>query len=731
MRKKLLALLLCAALLCGASLPALGAEGTADAQLSQVTQAVKDVLGLDTTAYGSFQGERYEGALAPTWSLSWSGDAGSLYIEALEDGKILSYSLVEAQTEESYGGRESLPALPQGDEDAALAAAQAFLGQVLEAGLETAGDLETGSAPSLYGDSYRFTGTILLRGLPSPLRFSVTVRGSDCTVTRFSRDALETSCLGGVPAAAAETGEAEAAALLESTLSLRLEYVLPEAESTHAVLRYLPDPSHEFYVDGETGELVDLTELRQKMYGGASGGEAPEESAPSADADAGNAALTPAEQEGIQKLEGVLSSQALDQRLREEDAYGLGRYELVNASYRLIEGEEDQEDRVECTLRYSRTGEDGTWGRTFTVDARTGEVASLWSSAPWDEDREPALTEEEAQARAEAFLQSFAGDRWEHLALYEGARAALLDGGTGNAPFYTFTFARQENGYFFPTHSYTVGIDAADGSVSSLAFQYEEDVTFDDPQGIVDAEAALDAWMGTYDVALGYLYVPAPLDGGTAEEEKLAQMGYAYHDRLRLGYALERTGSGLYLGVDAKTGEPVEQESAPGAAGLAYEDLEGHWARETVERLAGYGIGYDAARFQPDKALTQWELVCLLYSTSYGAVDPEEEDSGFRDQVYAAAYRMGALTREARDDGAALTRAQVVRMLLDAAGFGQVAGLEGIFTCAYTDPETIPAGELGYAALAQGLGLVTGTYAGDRAATRAEAAVLLERLMDR
>ena len=510
MRKKLLALLLCAALLCGASLPALGAEGTADAQLSQVTQAVKDVLGLDTTAYGSFQGERYEGALAPTWSLSWSGDAGSLYIEALEDGKILSYSLVEAQTEESYGGRESLPALPQGDEDAALAAAQAFLGQVLEAGLETAGDLETGSAPSLYGDSYRFTGTILLRGLPSPLRFSVTVRGSDCTVTRFSRDALETSCLGGVPAAAAETGEAEAAALLESTLSLRLEYVLPEAESTHAVLRYLPDPSHEFYVDGETGELVDLTELRQKMYGGASGGEAPEESAPSADADAGNAALTPAEQEGIQKLEGVLSSQALDQRLREEDAYGLGRYELVNASYRLIEGEEDQEDRVECTLRYSRTGEDGTWGRTFTVDARTGEVASLWSSAPWDEDREPALTEEEAQARAEAFLQSFAGDRWEHLALYEGARAALLDGGTGNAPFYTFTFARQENGYFFPTHSYTVGIDAADGSVSSLAFQYEEDVTFDDPQGIVDAEAALDAWMGTYDVALGYLYVPRP-----------------------------------------------------------------------------------------------------------------------------------------------------------------------------------------------------------------------------
>ena len=68
-------------------------------------------------------------------------------------------------------------------------------------------------------------------------------------------------------------------------------------------------------------------------------------------------------------------------------------------------------------------------------------------------------------------------------------------------------------------------------------------------------------------------------------------------------------------------------------------------------------------------------------------------------------------------------------MLLDRAGYGKVAALEGIFTCASTDPDTIPEGGLGYAALAQGLGLVEGTYAGTRTATRAEAAVLLYRLM--
>ena len=92
---------------------------------------------------------------------------------------------------------------------------------------------------------------------------------------------------------------------------------------------------------------------------------------------------------------------------------------------------------------------------------------------------------------------------------------------------------------------------------------------------------------------------------------------------------------------------------------------------------------------------------------------------------------MGALTRGDRDDGAAVTRGQLVQSLLDAAGYGPVARLEGIFTCAYPDRSSIPAAELGYAALAQGLGLVSGAYNGSAQATRGQAAAMLCRLMDR
>ena len=520
--KKLLALLLSAALLCGTALPALADSETADARLTQVTQAVKTALDLDTDAYTDFHGDSAEDALAPVWYLTWTGDAGSLSIEALEDGTVIYYSLSEyIETPEPLTG-SALPSFPSVDNGAATAAAQSFLDKVLDKGVESA-ELELTRSPDLNGGDYRFSADILLNGLPSPLSLSLTVRAEDLEVIRFSRDVLANSCLGGIPSAVPAASEAEAAALLRATLDLRLEYVLSDDDPTRAVLRYLPEYGHDFYVDAATGELIDLTELESGMFQNGMGAGAANdtaESAPSASPEEG--ALTAAEQAGIQKLEGVQSKETLDAGLRSVTEYGLTDYELVGASYTLLEGGEDTEDRVTCALQYSRSAGDGVWRRTFTVDARTGAVESLYSRGPRNEERKPALTAEEAQVKAEAFLETHYPDHAGHLELYNSSTDSVAEG----YPFYSFTFARQENGYFFPYHSYTVGIDSTDGSVSSLSFTYTEDVTFDDPTGIIDAEAALDAWLGTYDVTLGYLYVPEPLTSGDTAQDKLLQLGF-------------------------------------------------------------------------------------------------------------------------------------------------------------------------------------------------------------
>ena len=92
---------------------------------------------------------------------------------------------------------------------------------------------------------------------------------------------------------------------------------------------------------------------------------------------------------------------------------------------------------------------------------------------------------------------------------------------------------------------------------------------------------------------------------------------------------------------------------------------------------------------------------------------------------------MCALERGERDEDRAITRGELVTCLLDCAGYRAVARLEGIYTCTYRDAVSIPADELGYAALAQGLGMIQGSYDGARVATRGELAVMLCRLLER
>lgn len=714
--KPMAAWILTAALAVGLVLPAGAAETGQDAQLSQVTQKVKETLELDTSGYDSFSGECYDQRFVTQWSLRWEGDQGQLSIDALEDGTVVGYYL-----DREEGTQTGLPAYPQGDSAQALAAAQDFLDKALTPGLETA-VLEESQSQQLGRNEYRFNGGILFHGLPSPLTCTVEVDGESGLVTYFYRDISYGMYVGEVPDAKPAVGQDAAAQTLKGSLSLKLEYVLPEDGSGQAVLRYVPDSRDEYYVDAQTGALVNLTELERNMGNkGMGAGGSGEDSAASESAPTANGSLSQAEQEGIQKLEGVLSSQSLDGQLRGEERYGLSGYTLDWASYRLVEDQEEGAERVLCTLRYLRPGEGASASRTFTVDARTGQVEELWSYLPWYKDSKAAVTQTQAQEKAEEFLDSFCPDYAAGLALYEGP-----EGESGSQ--YRFTFARQVNGSFFPEQFYQVNISAQDGSVCGLFYQYDPSVTFDSPDGIITPQQAQDAWMGTYTVTLGYLQVPEKLEAGDPQSQLYLQLGMESFYALKLGYGLEREADYSYLGVDGKTGQVVRQESGS-ESWLTYSDLSGHWAREAIEALAQYSVGYDGGTFAPGQAMTQFDLVALLFSVERYPLNPDTATQEERNTAYSAAYRMGALTPEERRDDAVLTRAQAVKLLLNAEGLKNAAQLTGIYTCTYTDRSAIPAGDLGYAALAEGIGMVQGTWAGDRAATRGEGAVMLHRLL--
>lgn len=723
--KKLLSLILALALTCALAAPA-AAAGTADERLSTVTAQVKKMLGLNTDAYTEFYGDLDDDPLSPAWYLEWYGEDGSLSVSATEDGKILNYSR-SAMTSASVSNRFA-PTFPEGDRESAKAAALAFLDKVLTKGESAVLDEERGAAVRLGATRYRFYGEILINGLSAGLSFSVAVSCADNEVVSFYRDDLGGSILGSVPSSTAKIPVKQASAALRDTLAMRLEYVSVEDGGSRAVLRYLPESGDEYYVDASSGELVNLNELYRKAEGGIFGemgvtGGTTNESA-SSDTAAG---LSPAEQEGIAKLEGVLDRDTLDSKVQTVLNLKLDGYALSTVSYTVDREEgEDGVTSVTASMVYGRQVGDRVWRRTATVDARTGELLSLYSSARLPEGTERTVDAATARKATETFLACIAPDRFAKTALYSSHDALESE----STVSHSFTYAQQENGYFYTDNAIYVGIDSTDGSISSYSKYFDDAVTFDSPEGIISMDAAIDAWMNTYETTLQYILVPAAIDFSQPEYAPLADMGYEYLYKMVLGYKLER-GDYLY-GIDAKTGEAVGPSGTTGDDTISYSDLTGHWAREKIETLARYGVGFAGGTFQPGKALTQLDLIALLLSTEGYLYQPEEEGSA--DYLYERAYSMGMLKKEARDDSALLTRAQTVKLILDATGYGHVAQLEGIFRTGFSDDVSIPAAYYGYAALAQGLGVVTGAPGGkflpNTGATRAEAAVMLYNLMN-
>lgn len=723
MKRKLLSLFLSLSILGGAAVPVVSAQ-SADQRLSAVTAKVKTALDLDTASWPEFYGELDESTLAPTWQLEWSGPDGQLSVSATEDGKILRY--YNSTDQNTFNpGYSTGPAFPAGNRDSARTAAEAFVKKLLAAG-ETVTFREQGR-DRLSTSSYRFNGEILINGLSAGLSCNVSVRCADNKVVSFDRDSLEGSVMGAVPASSAQVGQDAAAQTLRSTLNLRLEYALKDRDGKQAVLRYLPEETDDYYVDAGTGRLVNLTEIYENVEedGGSAmfNTTAGEEPAAAAEGAADSAkSLTTAEQTGVSKLEGVLDRDTLDKKAREIKALGLEPYKLSTANY-TVSREED--GKVSAVLRYGRQVDGASWRRTVTLDAKTGELESVSSSGWLPEDSNVTRRSNDAARQvAESFLKEQCPELFTVSAFYDGSDALENTWQISH----TFQYAQKVNGIFFPGNSLYAGVDSTDGSISSYRKEYDADVSFDSPEGILTAEQAVGAWLKTYDVRLEYVRVPTAVDYSRPEFEPLAGLGVRYLHTLALGYRLSRENS--MEGIDAKTGEPVIPYWISDDGTLRYDDITGHWAEAEIKELARYGVGYQGGRFEPDKTLTQVDLIALILSCDGWRFDPRTD--GAVNQLYDQAYSQGLLKRGERNETQTVNRGEAVRMLLDGWGFGTAAGLKGIFRTSFTDDADIPADVYGYAALAQGLGLVNGpAFEAKAGLTRAQAAVMLCRLLAR
>jgi len=675
-------------------LPAGAAELQDD--LGRITLLAKSQLEIGDD-YTKFSGYPREG-LSRTWSLYWSSDYESVSAELDDEGLVLSYRLnrnSDYNTERYYGYAPTLPSLTK---ERAEEIAKVYANKLL--GARESADLTLSGGNMLRSGSYYCYGFIRVDGLPTSMNLSVTV-AEDGTVTSYNRTNPADKYLKDPPPSNPSATAAQAHAALAEKLALKLQYVM--GDEGIAVLRYIPVWSDEYIVDAGTGKLINLTELYNGVYDYYGRGD--EKSASPAAEDSANSlsgGLTETEIAGTEKLKGALDSTALDAKLAAIPELGLSKYTLSRTDYYFA-----SEDKLTASLRYTLKGssEDNVARKYITVDAMTGELLSLYSSRSYEDGKIPEYSSSKAKATAESFLSRLFTVNFAKTALYSGDALSLV-------------YAQKEQGYFYPGNNFSVDIDPVDGSVAGFYYSFDDTVKFEKAENLITDQQAHSAYASAFEAKLQYIDIPKYLDPTAPDYKPYIEYGYSYLYEMLLGYKLEADRAPL--GVAAKTGE-VLYSPAPVESPITYDDADGF---PQLNLLAQYGVGFKGGKLRPYEALTQRDMLQLFASAvgwGYGSDD----------DLFSFAQSYGFLTASERALDSTVTRGDLIRCLLRAAGFQKSAELVGIWNPGFSDD--IPQAYVGYAAIARGLGLVKGgadgKFAADRTALRAEAGLILYAFM--
>ena len=736
--KKTLCLLLALVLCLGLALPAAGAAEPADEQMKAVILQVKKTLGISDD-YTEFNGDSYVWGEQTWWQLSWWKEDESLSVTCDDQGKVFSYERWFYDEEYRYSDKLHFPDYTWDD---AAAAAGSFLSKVLDE--NEAVELMKRQDSLRPSSRYSVSGILTLNGVDTEVSVSLAFRTSDGLLLSFRRSDAETFIAGGVPSAVPAVSAGEALPKFRDALTTELNWAYTDYEKHEARLMYEISLGWGAYVDAQTGELL----YRQEGFRGYDGGKNAAAAEPEAVAE-DEMGLTPQELAGAEKFKNVLDGEALKAAVMKEAAFGITEdFALGTVTYTasqpsvdpasLAEGE-TQDETVTAVFRLSKVLEGPEFGLTqerydelledgytptvwkyFTADARTGEVQSLYTGYNgfgWKEEID--TTPADLPAAALDFLERKYPD-W--LSLCELKDSSRSDWSVAVDSYY---YVRMEAGYPCPMNSISLSVNAATGFVDSFSVSWDEELTFGPSGPVVGETAAQDAFLGCYTAHLTYVLLREdPEDWESAYRRVLVY--------------LPDSGDNWVSRVDAITGEP-DLQTAGEEQTIAYGDLSGSYARKEIEKLAAYGVGFAGVKeFKPKATITELDMILFMLSAAGWTVnypDYENADAETLKPVYREAKARGFIASTEQDPGRTVTRGELCRCFVGLSGLTEAAEMQGIFRCGFTDDAAIPAADLGYVAIAKGLGVVQGDGKGafrpGDGATRQELAIMLYRYLSR
>lgn len=188
-----------------------------------------------------------------------------------------------------------------------------------------------------------------------------------------------------------------------------------------------------------------------------------------------------------------------------------------------------------------------------------------------------------------------------------------------------------------------------------------------------------------------------------------------------------------YININALTGKAVgyNGEEVTDNGKIEYSDIDNHYAKQIIESLAYYGIGFEGGEFKPDEKITQKDYIKLLEAVTQSPVMILRENALQYDSAYSSAIRRNILSKEERDDNAIVTRETAAVYMMRSIGAEPYAKYDDIYITPFKDVTK----NKGYIALLAAMGIASGngdgTFTPQREITRAESAVMIYNYLTR
>lgn len=401
----------------------------------------------------------------------------------------------------------------------------------------------------------------------------------------------------------------------------------------------------------------------------------------SADMAAGQS-LTPEERGEIAKISGIKSIDEIEP---------IGRRILeIDSSYKLqssnLYSDYRNPGEYQWNLYFIKSAEDKRdLNMSISLDAKTGDLISLYRYE--DVEGKKTLTKDTAYDKAFEYLKTMNPHQSNHIEY-------IQEDYNNQGNEYSFKFIRKTDDTYVESDSLNINISGITGNILSYNLNWYKG-QLPEKGNIIGVDKAYDILFN--DIGYGLRYVTVYGDKEPYERE------------VRLVYMVNTE---IPMIIDAHSGDILDYSGQPYRENqvLEYKDIEGSYAKDIIESLAAYGVGFKSDEFKPKDVIKQKDFVYLLFKSMNTYRIETESDM---DRIYEELINTNIIKEPEKSPERNMTKEEAVKFIIRAMNLEKVAELDQIYRDMFGDSDSISPGLKGHINIAYGLGIIKGDGSGN------------------